>query len=252
LWDAYQKHYGKDGDSVLVWQAPTTVMNPTIPEKVIEEAYEQDPEAASAEYGAHFRRDIESFVMAEAVESVVIPDRFELSPLSDFQYHGFCDPSGGSQDSFTLGIAHAENGKAILDVVRERRPPFSPEAVVSEFAELLQSYSVSTVQGDRYAGEWPREQFRKHGISYEPAQKTKSELYLELLPVINSGKVELLDNPRLLTQLKSLERRTSRMGRDVVDHSPGAHDDVTNACAGAVALVMAASGARTTLIEFWD
>ena len=86
--------------------------------------------------------------------------------------------------------------------MREHRPPFSPEAVVSEFAELLKQYQITKVEGDRYAGEWPREQFRKNGVSYEPAEKTKSEIYLELLPAVNSGKVELLDNLRLVTQLE--------------------------------------------------
>ena len=96
-----------------------------------------------------------------------------------------------------------------------------------------------TVTGDRYGGEWPREQFRKRGIEYKPADKPKSELYLELLPAINSGKVELLDNTRLLAQLRSLERRTSRIGRDTVDHGPGGHDDLANAVAGALVGVMA-------------
>ena len=38
--------------------------------------------------------------------------------------------------------------------------------------------------GDRYAGEWPREQFRKHGIAYEISEKPKSDLYQSLLPLI--------------------------------------------------------------------
>ena len=83
---------------------------------------------------------------------------------------------------------------------------------MAEFAEVLKAYQISKVEGDRYAGEWSREQFRKNGISYEPADKSKSEIYLELLPSVNRGKVELLDNPRLVTQLKNLERRISRMG----------------------------------------
>jgi len=41
----------------------------------------------------------------------------------------------------------------------------------------LKSYRISKITGDRYAGEWPLERFRKHGISYEPAQKPKSDLY---------------------------------------------------------------------------
>ena len=29
LWDAHRRHFGKDGDPILVWQAPTRTMNPT-------------------------------------------------------------------------------------------------------------------------------------------------------------------------------------------------------------------------------
>ena len=239
LWEAYRQHYGQDGDPVLVWQADTRSMNPAVDPKVIQDAYEQDEAAAAAEYGAQFRRDIEGFVSAEAVGAVVVPGRYELPRVSEVRYFGFVDPSGGSQDSMTLAIAHRENGKAVLDAVREHKPPFSPEGVASEFAEVLKAYHISTVTGDRYGGEWPREQFRKRGIEYKPAEKTKSELYLELLPAINSGKVELLGNARLLAQLRSLERRSSRIGRDSVDHGPGGHDDLANAAAGALVGAMA-------------
>src|SRR5688500_2411018 len=112
-------------------------------------------------------------------------------------YVAFTDPAGGSgTDSMTVAVAHGEerDGQvvAVLDAVRERRPPFSPEQVVAEFAELLKSYRVDRVVGDRYAGEWPREQFRKHGVEYEPSERTKSDLYRELLPLVNSARVELL------------------------------------------------------------
>ena len=240
LWDAYRRHYGQDGDPVLVWQADTRSMNPMVEEKVISEAYQQDEAAAAAEYGALFRRDIESFVSAEAVDAVMMPGRYELPPMpSEFSYVGFVDPSGGLQDSMTLAIAHSENDKAVLDLVRERKPPLSPEEVVRQFAEDLGRYEITTIHGDRYGGEWPREQFRKAGIDYEPCEKARSELYLELLPAINSGQVQLLDNTRLLTQLRSLERRSHRAGRDIVDHPTGIHDDVANAVAGALVLALA-------------
>jgi hypothetical protein len=118
------------------------------------------------------------------------------------------------------------------DALREIKPPFSPDSVVGEFSALLKNYRVSKITGDRYAGEWPRERFREHGIVYEPAQKPKSDLYRDLLPVINSRKLDLLDDARLLTQLVGLERRTARGGRDTIDHAPGAHDDLANAIAG--------------------
>jgi hypothetical protein len=75
------------------------------------------------------------------------------------------------------------------------------------------------VRGDRYAGEWPRERFRVHGLTYEPSEQNKSELYLALLPLLNSGRAELLDDKRLVAQLCGLERRTARGGRDSIDQA---------------------------------
>ena len=105
---------------------------------------------------------------------------------------------------------------------------------MEEFSDLLKTYGVTTVTGDRYAGEWPRERFRERGIRYDVAERSKGDLYAALLPAINSCRVELLDNPRLVAQLCGLERRTSRGGRDTIDHGPGGSDDVINAAAGAL------------------
>jgi predicted DNA-binding protein len=77
--------------------------------------------------------------------------------------------------------------------------------------------------------------FREHGITYEPAAKSKSDLYRDMLPAINSGQLELLDDARLVGQIVGLERRTARGGRDCIDHAPGGHDDLSNAVAGIVA-----------------
>jgi hypothetical protein len=101
---------------------------------------------------------------------------------------------------------------------------------------------VSRVTRDKYAGEWPREQFRNYGIDYDVEVRAKSDLYRELLPALNSGNVELLDNQRLATQLAGLERHTARGGKDSIDHVPGGSDDVANAAAGA--LLLAAAKAR--------
>jgi hypothetical protein len=62
--------------------------------------------------------------------------------------------------------------------------------------------------------------------------QTKSELYQSFLPRLNAKTVELLDDERSIKQLLALERRTSRGGRDSIDHPSGAKDDVANALAG--------------------
>jgi hypothetical protein len=237
VWEVYRRHYGAQGDPlILVAQGASRDFNPTLSEDIVRRALERDHAAASAEYLAQFRTDIESFVLREAVEACVALDVRERAPISSVRYYGFVDPSGGSADSMTLAVGHREGDVVVVDALRERRPPFSPEAVVAEFSELLKSYRVSKITGDRYAGEWPRERFREHGISYESAAKPKSDLYRDLLPMINSRRIDLLDDARLVTQLVSLERRTGRgTGRDSIDHPPGAHDDLCNAVAGLAA-----------------
>lgn len=213
-------------------------MNPSVPDELIREEYEADPARAVAEIGAQFRLDVETFLTREAVEPVVVAGRRVLPPMSGHSYFAHVDPSGGSQDSMTFAIAHAErrDGKlvAVLDAMGEVRSPLSPDLVVDQFVPILKRYGIRRVTGDRYAGEWPREAFRRHGIRYDVPDRTKSDIYRELLPLVTSGRVELLDDPRLIKQLFALERHVARGGRDTIDHAHGEQDDLANAVAGAL------------------
>lgn len=249
LFRAHRDHYGRDGDSVLVLQAATRQLNPCVPDEVITRAFADDPASAGSEYGALFRTDIEAFISQEAIDGCVVHGRLELPPVQGLRYCAFLDFSGGSgQDSSTLAIAHTEKrgGRqvAILDLVREVRPPFSPERVCSDFAATLKSYRISQAVADRYAGDFPSEQMRNQGVTLEPSDRAKSDLYRELLPALNSGSIELLDLPRLCAQLAGLERRTARGGRDNIDHAVGNHDDVANAVAGVLVAAVAPKRAQ--------
>ena len=239
LWNVFRKHFAHDSP-VLVWRAPTLVMNATVPADIVANAYEDDAANAAAEYGGEFRVDVETFVSKEVIDAATMVGRIELPPMGGTSYVAFCDPSGGSSDSMTVAVAHrGKDGAAVLDVIRERTPPFSPDDTVREFAGVLKSYGITRVQGDRYGGEWPVERFRAHGVEYEASEKPKSDLYRELLPLLNSARVALLDHRKLINQLCGLERRTARSGRDSIDHAPGGHDDVANAVAGALVLAYA-------------
>jgi len=237
LWDAFRRWHAKDDARNLVWRAATRTMNPTVSQEFIDAEYERDPASANAEYGAEFRSDVAEFVSMEVLEACTADGVFELPPVSGASYIAFVDPSGGSSDSMTLAIAHRDKfGIGILDCIRECRPPFSPESVVDEFCTVLASYHIHKICGDRYAGEWAREPFRKRNVTYELSEKPKSDIYRDMLPLLNSRKIQLLDDRRLISQLHGLERRTARGGRDSIDHGPGAHDDIANAVAGALVL----------------
>jgi hypothetical protein len=237
LWDAFRRWHGKDDARNLVWQAATRTMNPTVSQDFIDAEFERDPASAAAEYGAEFRSDIAEFVSMDVLDACTADGVFEIPPVSGNGYLAFVDPSGGSSDAMTLAIAHRDElGIRILDCIREVRPPFSPESVVDEFCTVLSSYHVTKICGDRYAGGWPAEQFGKRGITYEPSEKVKNDIYRDMLPLLNSRKCQLLDIPRLISQLHGLERRTARGGKDSIDHAPGSHDDIANSATGALVL----------------
>jgi hypothetical protein len=256
LWTAWQKFHDQPDGAVVCVQATTLDLNPTFDPAAVAAAYVEDPASAAAEFGGQFRSDVESFVSREAIDAVVVLDRLELPRVAGVSYSGFLDFAGGAigGDSAVLGIAHAEtrDGRAIaiLDLVRERRPPFSPEQVCAEFADTLKTYGVSTATADRWAGQFPVEQMRKHGgIRVEPSEQSKSDIYRDVLPTINSAGCELLDHPRLIAQLAGLERRTARGGKDSIDHAPGQHDDVINGAAGALTLAGASAHAGSGMFD---
>lgn len=253
LYDAHRKYFGNDAATRgLYIQASSRDLNPSIDEQDIAEAMEDDPAAALSEYGGHFRADLQGFLDDATVDGAIVLGRRMLPRSLKCKHVAFADPSGGRGDSFTLGIAHVEPaldgkqaGRVVLDVLQAVAPPFDPETVVSNMAETLKSYGLREVVGDAYAGEWVPAAFRRHGIEYKPSELTRSEIYLETLPLFSQGRVDLLDLPVLRTQLLLLERRTRAGGRDSVDHPRGAHDDHANSACGALRLAAPAKVNRS-------
>ena len=239
LFENFKEYYGKEDAEVLVWKAPSLLMNPTLSEKMISREKAKDLSAGRAEWDGEFREDLEQFLPLEVIERVVVRDRIELPYIEKFTYHAFTDPSGGGGDFFTLSIGHKEGGKIIQDVLRARKG--EPHGIAKEYCETVKKYRIREVTGDKYAGAWVTESFRNEGILYKSSELNKSELYLEALPYINSGSVELLDSKDLVRELRLLERRRGSSGKDTVDHprSMGGgvpHDDHSNCTAGMIVM----------------
>jgi hypothetical protein len=252
LYNAYRRYFGNDDATRgLYVQATSRDLNPGLDEAAIAEALEDDPGAGQSEFLGLFRADLQSFLDDATVDAAIVSGRRELPRVARHSYAAFCDPSGGRSDSFTLAIAHRETRheaeRIVLDCIRTVAPPFDPETVVGGMCETLSEYGLQKVIGDRYAGEWVPAAFRKRGVSYEASERSRSEIYLEVLPCFSRGAVELLDLPALRTQLLLLERKTHAGGRDSVDHPRGAHDDIANSVAGAILEV----AGRARSLEVW-
>jgi hypothetical protein len=245
LYAMHQQHYGKESD-VLVIQAGGPVLNPTIKQAVIDRARAEDPVAARSEWDAQFREDISQWLADELLEAA----REGRTGGTKRAPVAFVDMSGGRHDASCLGIAHAEGEasdkappRLVLDVLEHVKAPHEPSVVVDRFCRILKDYKISKVVGDRYAAEWCSSAFKNRGISYEPSELNKSEIYMEVLPAFAERRVTLIDDRRLITELRMLERKPRTGGKaDTVDHAPNMHDDAANACAGALWLANASKG----------
>jgi hypothetical protein len=228
----FKNYHGNDKAKVLVWNCSSRTMNSTLPQNIVDEAMAEDLQAAKSEYLGEFRDDICAFLPREVIEAMVVKDRQELLAREGIRYFAFVDISGGRSDAAALGIAHKEATKVIIDFVKLYKAPHSPHEVIRLMCEELRRFGVRRITGDNYSAEFTAGAFQTNGIRYEKATLPKSGLYLELLPRLCSGEIELLDNELLIEQLASLERRTRSGGRDIIDHPQGQHDDLANCVAG--------------------
>jgi hypothetical protein len=220
---------------VLVVQGPSIKFNPQLTPERIAQEMRDDPEGNAAEWQAEFRSDLSAFLADELIEDAIQHARpLELPPRrGQFGYKAFVDPSGGRHDHFAVCIGHQEGpNRYVADVIRGTGPPFDPQSVVKDYTGLLKQYGIGNVVGDNYSAEWAVSAFAGNGISYVHSDVSKSQLYLEALPLFARGSVAIPNHQRLIRELRSLERATHRSGRDTIDHPRGGSDDYANCLVG--------------------
>jgi hypothetical protein len=217
--------------------AKSAGVNPSFPQHIIDKALEDDPERFGAEYLCRWRDDLSTFIDRLLLEAAVDTGVVVRPPAPGVHYFAGGDASGGRNDAFTAAIAHKErDGTIVLDVSFERKAPFNPSQVVGEIVSLMREYRCHEITGDNYGAAWVAEAFSKAGARYIKSDRDRSAVYMNCLPLFTSGRARLLDNPKLLSQFASLERRTFSTGRERIDPGPG-HDDLCNSAAIALSLL---------------
>src|SRR5262249_30981196 len=239
LHQKHRDHFGVDGDDVLVVQGNSKTFNPSLSDAVLAAQRAADPTAAGAEWDAEFRSDIGAFLDDELIDAAIDHGRpLELPPVEGVIYRAFTDAAGGGgSDSYTLAIGHKEGDAYVADCVRGTSGKFDPQSITEEYATLCKQYRIRTVVGDNYARDWVAGAWRKLGFEYIRAAKPKGQIYLEALPVFTRGLARLPDHARLVRELRLLERRTHRSGKDTVEHPRNGHDDHANVVCGVLSLL---------------
>ena len=137
LYNKWRDYFGKSDDKVLVIQAPTSVLNPTIDPEIIANALEDDHAEASADYLAEWRDDLSSFIQRELIESAV--DRgVTVRPYDrQYRYTSWIDTSSGQRDAFTCAVVHKEGDAKVLDNLVGIAAPFNTAEATAQIAAVL-------------------------------------------------------------------------------------------------------------------
>jgi hypothetical protein len=243
LFQMHRDFFGKASDDVLVIAGGTRDFNPTIAESVVEAASQSDPVGAISEWLGGWRDDAEAYLAAEVLEEAIDTGVTQRVYDEEHNYVGFCDLSFGRAESSACSICHAEGEVIVQDALLEVcAPAASTTEMVEQIASLLQSYGLAEVWGDGAGGDWARNEFRRHNITFEVTPRktaSKTQLYLQTAPLFAAKRVWLLDCPRLIAQFRALRKTLTSTGRTVIDHPHhhGRHqkmDDCSNATAGSI------------------
>ena len=84
LYKAYRAHFGNDESPVAFFNADSSTANPSLDARIIEGAFEDDPQVAASEYGSggfvRFREDVERLFTEEALDASTDYDRPLILP----------------------------------------------------------------------------------------------------------------------------------------------------------------------------
>jgi hypothetical protein len=152
------------------------------------------------------------------------------------------DPAYRGND-FALGIVHASpDGKIIVDRIEHwtgtKSAPLGFERVLGDVKGILGQYAINSVIGDQHCFDAIEQHLLKIGIYYGHypfSANTRPSIFGNLKHLLVQKKIELLDDPDLLRQLRNLREEKTPRGQIDVRPFGEARDDI------AVTIAIAAS-----------
>jgi hypothetical protein len=235
LWREFQQRAELDH---LVWQLPSPEMNPTLQLSVLEKARKRDEENFRREYLAEFTDQIAAWVVPDVLDPCIVSGRIDLPRVENASYVVAIDPAFKHND-FALAVLHATgDGPVVVDRVARwagtKKAPLGYEWVCGEIARIISEYGIREVMGDQYCAQVIKQYLDKLGIHYREytfGAQTRADLFGNLRHLLVQRKIELLDEPVLLRELRTLEERCTPNGNIDIRPSHSQKDDVAVAVA---------------------
>jgi hypothetical protein len=226
----------------MVAQAPTQLLNPSIPQDFFDEEREADPDAYARDYLAKFQKPGGGnlFLPGDLVDRCIDAGRTRTPPKPGFEYVAGID-AAFKRDRFALAVGHRELERAPIDLVRHWEPkkhvPLDPEEVVRDVAEELRPYGVDRVYGDQFADVVLIKLFRAAGFQYVERPQTAPsafDMWKNVRAILRSHLTSLPDHPEMRLELRGLIATKTKAQKHAHVGAPnlkGHFDDISTAIA---------------------
>jgi hypothetical protein len=246
FWETFDEYFGRQGAPWDVFSGPQPLIRPEMDQGLLQEFQRADPEAFKREFLCDFTAGTgaATFFNAGQVESCIESGVIEVpssGPVAS--YSCAVDPSGGSNDCFTVCIVERlEDGSIRQCLARAWDPKeqaFSVNAVAREIAELIAPFGIRTVYGDIFGGQWVAEAFAAVGLEYQVRGfngQNKLQRAACLRELFSTGRIRLLDIAKQTKELTEYEEKRLQSGQVSVNHpnTKDGSDDYLDALALAV------------------
>lgn len=233
---------------VLVCHFTTAVGNTAIPREWFTQYRLTDPVRFARECLAQFQSSASAFLnpfmidVAVETNSKGIRERREVWPRNEKEamprhrpiYVAAMD-SGLRSDNFTFGIAHVnEHGRVVYDYLRRWEPrkdqktALNPKEILGEIAPVLKAYRILSVSADLSSFDALNQLALQHGFALDEvvfSNASKKAMYENLRQLLYQERIDLLDEPESLSELKLLQRKVSKTNQVVISAPEGHHDD---------------------------
>lgn len=224
-----------EGGDRLVLHCPTPVMNPLIPTEELAREQANDPQNYRREFLAEWLDDVDQFLPDSDITAAIRSGVHENAPVEAYKgsYFGAIDASSlTGRDRFVFGIARPSvRGSAGLgatvDLLRGWTRSPVPQ-VCDEIAAIARSYGLRSITADQHGYAFLRELMSARGIELRQlpfTTRSKPEIFLDLKLALSQLRLQLLDHPESLRELRMLESRRTSGGNYAIAAPRGAHDD---------------------------
>lgn len=239
LYNEYQNRFELP-PSFAVFKAPSWVWNNMLEDKFLNTEYALDPAGFASEYRSDFVDSLSDFISAEQVDMCVLKKTDSLPPeprKTDVVYTAAIDAAfKGDRFAFTImGWMGARLKQYVVKTWQgNRREPVKAKEVAQYISNICRDYGVSRVHADQYAFQPLKEIFEQYGLTLIETPFTpnfKKQIFFNLKSMIHNLKIDLLDHPITISEIKQLQVEQSSTGMVRIGHPPGGHDDCADVTA---------------------